>query len=228
MASTISTSSGDRIAAGALVLGALGGIVVGATHPQVRHGAGKAVDQIVRLSGPDALVHAIAIASVAATLFGLLTFSMRRGIGRPPVLAAAIAYAMGVVFFMGAATLDGFVVPGMASIAGNPQMPESAALAVLTACAIAIQICTKGGLIVQAIGIGFWSIDLLGTQGRPRSVAAFGVVAAIVTIAFSVAPLRINPHLLLAILLLPAAWYAAVAALLVRNAAEPLDNRTAV
>ena len=202
-----------RPAAAALGAGALCWLLVGIVHPRARHG--DLIGQIARLSPHLAAVHALAIASAAALLFGLAAFSLRRGIGRSPVLAALVVYALATVAVVAAGTIDGFVVAGVASVTDPALAAQRATTsALLSVCGVAIQAFTKVGFGGFAVAIALWSTDLARDRGALRAVGILGcAVAAATAVLLAVTP-QIGPQALLGIGLLQALWYASLAALL--------------
>ena len=94
----------DRIAGGALILGALLSVFAMAHHPRA-----------CRSGGLVGIVHGAMIVLMSVTAFGFAHFALRRGVARPAILAGLIAYFIGVVADLGAATTNGFVVPALAA-----------------------------------------------------------------------------------------------------------------
>jgi hypothetical protein len=152
---------GDRIAGAALAAAALVSVVAMAHHPTSAHGGG----------GLNGLVHGVMIILVALLAFGFVHFARGRGLDRPSVLAGLIAYGISVFAHVGAATINGFVVP---ALAGRGTVSHDILLfAWETNQALA-------GLGVYATGAAFilWSIDLIRREpGWLRLVGLAGLVA---------------------------------------------------
>ncbi len=196
------TPASGRTAAAALGAGALCWVLIGIAHPRVRHG-GDVPGQIARLSTHLAAVHAVAIAAAAALLFGLAAYSLRRGIGRSPVLAALVVYALATVAVVAAGTIDGFVVAGVA-----------ASSELLAACGVAIQAFTKVGFAGYAVAIALWSADLARERGALRAAGGFGCAVGAGTAVVMFGTPHIGPHALVVFGLLQGLWYASLAGLL--------------
>ncbi|HEV2816807.1 MAG TPA: hypothetical protein VGW40_06255 [Allosphingosinicella sp.] len=98
------SQSWDRIAGGALIGAALSSVLAMAHHPTSAHAGAL---------GP--IVHGTMIVLLAATAFGFAHFALRRGAGRPAILAGLVAYALSVVVTIGAATINGFIVTALAA-----------------------------------------------------------------------------------------------------------------
>src|SRR6185295_12564055 len=97
----------------ALIASVLGMIVTAALHPtgpQVVSSAESAESYGLLAAG----VHALALASMAVSSFGLVGLSRRLGTGRPDVGGAAVAWAMAVMGVICAASFSGFVAPAVA------------------------------------------------------------------------------------------------------------------
>ena len=207
---TTTPPSSGRTAAAALAAGALCWVLVGVVHPRAHHG--DVIGQIARLSPHLAAVHAVAIAAAAALLFGLAAFSLRRGIGRSPVLAALVVYAIATVAVVIAGTIDGFVVAGVADPSLAAQRATTSEL--LSLCGVAIQAFTKVGFAGFAVAIALWSADLARERGALRTVGILGCAVAAASAALVLATPHVGPPALVGIGLLQALWYASLAGLL--------------
>jgi hypothetical protein len=191
-----------------------------ALHPQATaRSHGDLMTQLVALGAMDRAVHGLLVLFAFALLWGLAVFSIRRGFARPTVLAGFIAYAIGILAWLGAALIDGFITPAVAEhyIAAAPAA-QDAATNLLALCAITIQILTKFGLIAISIGILKWSAGLLPTPGLPRTVGIIGIVAGLLPpAAVLLANVHLSPHSLAVIVIVQATWYIGIAALLIRE-----------
>lgn len=153
----------DRIAGAALIAAAAISMLAMAHHPTSAH-AGT-------IGG---VVHGTMIVLVAITAFGFAHVVLRRGLERPAMLAGSIAYGIGVVANIGAATINGFVVPALA--AGGDVGADVFAFAWEANQALAV-------LGVFATGAAFvcWSFDFLGRPGtEAKIIGVAGLLAGIV------------------------------------------------
>ena len=194
-------------------------IVAISHHPTVgRAPRGDVLAKIVQLTALDQAVHAVVIAVAGGLLFAMVHYALRRGVRSNLVLGALVAYCIGTLTLIGAALIDGFLVPGLAARAVHavPGVVD-ATFVVLGACALAIQVCTKLGLVATSVAVLLWSVDLLSAPPRAPAVAVIGVVTALVAPAIAFATAYVNPQILGAIVILQAAWYVSVAALLLRG-----------
>ena len=96
--------SADRIAGAALIAAAASSVLAMAHHPTSAHGGAL-----------GAIVHGVMIVLLAVTAFGFAHFAIRRGLGRPAMLAGLVAYGLCGFGHVGAATIGGFVVPALAA-----------------------------------------------------------------------------------------------------------------
>jgi hypothetical protein len=191
-------------------------------HPTVtQHSPGEALAEIVRLAGVDRVVHGALIALLGGLLVGLFAFSMRQGIARSTVVAGLIAYSIGLGTTIGAAVVDGFLVPGVAAqYAGASSDDVKLAIHLLATCALTIQVLTKVGLVATSIGILMWSLNLVRTRGTVRIVGIIGFAAGIIPASVLLfGAIYLTPSSLGAIFLAHAIWYFAIAALLMRGEA---------
>jgi hypothetical protein len=188
-------------------------------HPVVTtHEPAEAIAQMVQMGTADRVVHGVVIALIAALLFGFSVFSLRRGLHRQLVVAALIAYAMGVGVMIGAALIDGFLIPAIATRYAGAQ-PDAIKFAAqfLALCAMTIQIFAKFGVIALSSAVVLWSADLARTPGVLRITGLIGFASGLVAVGVLVFAGRLDPHNLGAIVLVQAVWYIAVATLLVRE-----------
>ena len=145
----------DRIAGGALILGSLLSVFVMAHHPE--H---------VDPNGLVGLVHGAMIALMSATAFGFAHFALRRGAARPEILAGLIAYFIGLAADLGAGTINGFVVPALATHGATLSGRDVFLLAWESNQALA-----RLGVFATAAAFTFWSIDFLRRPGfEPKSI----------------------------------------------------------
>lgn len=187
-----------------------------AQHPvAASHVAAQAIPEVVQLSLIDRLVHGFLIATTLATFFGFTIFSARRGFDRHTTIAGFIGYALGVAAVIGAALIDGFIIPDIAARYVKVTHDDiRAAVPLLTFCAIAIQNLTKLGFVAMSAGIFAWSVGLVASPGTLRTVGIVGFFAAGLPVVILSYAHFLNPHLLGIIVLVQAVWYLAIAALL--------------
>jgi hypothetical protein len=154
----------DRIAGGALIAGSLLSVLAMAHHPD--H---------VDPGGLVGIVHGTMIVLMSVIAFGFAHFALRRGLGRPAILAGLVAYLIGLVADLGAGTTNGFIVPALAT--------HGAALSgrdVFLLAWEANQALAKLGVFTTAAAFTFWSIDFLRRPGlEPKAIGGLGLVAGL-------------------------------------------------
>jgi hypothetical protein len=188
----------DRIGGGALIAAAAGTVLAMAHHPTGMHGAG--------LGG---LVHGAMIALLGVLVFGFARFAQERGMGRPLILAGAIAYALSLFGHLGAATINGFVAPAVAS--SQPPVSHD----IFRLAWEANQALAKLGVVATGLAYLAWGADLardratrwLGLAGIaagviPAALLAMGLIRMNVAGAF----IAYAAHALWAVLLGWAMW----------------------
>ena len=147
------------IAAAALSVLAMG------HHPTGAHATGGVGDY----------VHGTMIIVVCALFFGFTCFTQRRGIMRPAILAGLIAYAISLAAHIGAATINGAIVPALAA-RGHDALGHDIALL----CWEANQALARMGVYATGTAFLLWSVDLLlSGRGQHRILAIAGLVAGI-------------------------------------------------
>lgn len=152
--------SGDRIAGSALIGAAAVSVLAMAHHPT--H---------VDAGAMNGLVHGTMIAVQLAIAFGYAHFALRRGARRPAILAGLIAYAASAVVTIGAATINGFVVTGLAArgVANRD---------IFLFAWEASQALAKLGVYATAAAFACWSLDFLRRPGaEAKAIGALGLAA---------------------------------------------------
>ena len=152
----------SRFAGAAMIAAALGTILAMTHHPTGAHG------------GPlGAVVHGAMIVLLMVIAFGFAMFAIRRGLARPFVIAGVIAYAVSLFAHIGAATINGFVVPALA----DPQAPP-ASHDLFRLLWHANQALAHLGVYATGAAFTLWSIDLINDSARPARLAGVAGVAA--------------------------------------------------
>jgi hypothetical protein len=188
-----------------------------AMHPTIHAApAGEVLDQLVKNRTLDGFVHGSLIAIMVGYWFGFAGLAAYLGLNRAPALLGLIAYGVGVIATIGAATIDGFVGPAFA--AHVPADQAGIALDILIFASAAIQYLTKLGFVGLSLGMLACSVPLLAIPGLARTTGFLGVVAGGLPAGFILAfDPTLNPHVLIMILLVQAIWNLAAAALLLRG-----------
>jgi hypothetical protein len=202
------------VASAVLALGAI------ARHPTVGAARGSAdvLAQVAALSTADEIVHGTLIVLVGALLFGFTVFSQRCGLHRGVVLLGLIGFAIASVNMIGAALLDGFLIPALASrSAGASPQSIDVALQVITAAATAIQILTKFAIAVTAVAVASWSVGLVRSSGVSRTAGFVGLASAVVSVVILISTRHLNPHSLGVIVAVQSIWYGTIGILLIRR-----------
>ena len=164
MAETTEQRPADRIAGGALIGAALLSVLVMSHHPE--H---------VDPNGIVGFVHGAMLTLMTVTAFGFAHFALRRGLGRPAILAGLIGYFLGVVADLGAGTTNGFIVPALAA--------HGAVLSgrdVFLLAWEANQALARLGVFATGAAFALWSLDFLGRAGlEPKAIGILGLLAGL-------------------------------------------------
>ena len=202
----VETRHGDRAAGIALVAAAAVSMLAMAHHPSSLN-AGAMIG----------LVHGVMILVVGAMLYGFAHFSRRRGLGRPAVLAGLVALAISAAANIGAATINGFVLPALPGH-GSAMHHDLFGFAWAMNQALA-------ALAAIALGAAYtlWSLDLLRTN---RLLAALGLLAGGVPAVLLLGG-WIDMHLPTAILVYAAQvlWAALLGWLMLRGGLDVTSDR---
>lgn len=152
-------AAANRVAGAVLAGAAIMTIVMMANHPTSAH------------AGPvGGIVHGMMILLLGLMSWGFANFALGLGARRGVVLAAIIAYAVSLFAHVGAATINGFVVPGMAA-----RHVTNHDLYALTW--EANQALARLGVMATGLAYVLWSINLL-RRGRAARLLGFAGLAA--------------------------------------------------
>jgi len=209
-----------RLAGVAIAASALLALAAIAHHPTLGAVRARAdvLPQLVALSTVDEVVHGTIIVLIGVLLFGFTVFSQRRGLQHGTVLAGLIAFALGSVTMVGAALIDGFLIPALAAryVNGSSQSVEIA-LHILTTAGAAIQVLAVFAIAVTAVAVVSWSTGLVASRGVLRVAGLIGLASAVLSVAVTLTAGSLNPHSLGAIVALQSIWYVTIGILLTRG-----------
>ena len=214
-----------RWAGNTLLAGTALALVFVAHHPVLGAHAGpedpRAVLQtIAGLRGMDHLVHGGLIVLLLAFAVCLVEFARRIDPDRAFGRVGLLVYGAGIAATIGAATLDGFVIPDIARhFVGAPAEDVRVGYGLLVFAGLAIQNLTKLGFILMSGGILAWSCGLLGIGGRASAAGVVGLLAGVAPAAVLLGSgLVLRPPVLLGLLAAYGAWNVAAAWLLIGGA----------
>ena len=209
-------------AAGALLIGAsILEIGAMAHHPTAHaHDMAALLVQLQALSAVSAWVHGVLIALMLTVFFALTEFACQRGITRPAIRAGLIAYAAGVVAMLGAALVDGFVTPRVATLSTGVSATDLQVTAqLLKLCMLFNQALAHLGAVAMSVGITAWSLDLVRGAGAERALGVFGVLIGLGSAgALILGALQLDVHGMMLVLVLQVIWTTGVGVLLLRIA----------
>lgn len=208
-------------AAGALLIGAsILEIAAMAHHPSAHaHDIAALLVHLQALSAVSAWVHGVLIALMLTVFFALTEFAWQRGITRPAIRAGLIAYAAGVVAMMGAALVDGFVTPRVATLSTAVSATDLQVTSqLLKLCMLFNQALAHLGAVAMSVGIAAWSLDLVRGAGAERALGVFGVAIGLGSAgALILGAVQLDVHGMMLVLLLQVIWTTGVGVLLLRT-----------
>jgi hypothetical protein len=193
-------TSGDRAAGIALIGAAAASMLAMAHHPTS-----------LRAGAMIAIVHGAMILFAGMMMFGFTHVARRRGLDRPAVLAGLVAYGIGIVATIGAATVNGFAAPALAAHGASHDAFDT--LWFLN------QALARLGVVATGAAYALWALDL---WRRWKAVALLGLLAGGVP-ALLLLGGWIDMHLGWAMLVYPAqvSWAALIGWLLLRGRLAP-------
>jgi hypothetical protein len=203
----------NRLGAIALLIGALGGIIVLTFHPGGGHRVTPAqLDSLILLIVG---VHALAIATMPFSFAGALAlareFPSRARLG----ILALIVYGLGLIAMMSAATMSGLVTPGIF----RHMVPNDAASEQWQILLSYTHSLNQGfaqiGTVSASVAILLWSIVLLSAQPFRLFIGVFGSLLGLVILgALFSGTLNLELHGFRLITLGQAIWFMLAARLL--------------
>lgn len=155
-------TTGNRVAGAVMAAAALGTVLAMAHHPSGMHG------------GPvGGVVHGAMIILLMALTWGFLMFAVQRGAGRPLIAAGLLAYAVSLFAHIGAAMINGFIVPALNNPDAPPVSHDLFRLAWHSNQALA-----KLGVYMTCAAYALWSLDLMRDRTNMMRLAGVGGLAA--------------------------------------------------
>jgi hypothetical protein len=196
----VEATSGDRAAGIALIGAAAASMLAMAHHPAS-----------LRAGAMIAIVHGAMILFAGMMMFGFTHVARRRGLDWPAVLAGLVAYGIGIVATIGAATVNGFAAPALAAHGASHDAFDT--LWFLN------QALARLGVVATGAAYALWALDL---WRRWKAVALLGLLAGGVP-ALLLLGGWIDMHLGWAMLVYPAqvSWAALIGWLLLRGRLAP-------
>lgn len=192
-------------------------LAVIAHHPMTGiHDPAHGLAAIVAAGPADRWVHGLVILVVLLLTTGFSGFAWRLGVAHPLVMAGWLSQLFGATALIGAALLDGFVVPDLAARGG------AGAYDFLAFCGIWLQADTRLGFVLIAVAAVFFGHALLHHRGGALWIGLLGIAVGGFSAVFVLTlTARFNPPLLLAYMTGQAAWHLTVAAWMIRGLKRP-------
>lgn len=158
-----------RLAGIAMLVAATATVFLMAHHPVGMHGSG----------GMASLVHAGMMIALCVLLAAFVTFAVCRGAGRPLVLAGLVAYLVSTFAHLGAATINGIVVPALAARGNDAVSHDVFLLAWESNQALALVGVVTTGVAYSCWGTGF----LLEKKASSRVIGTAGLLTGVLPAA---------------------------------------------
>jgi hypothetical protein len=222
--------SPGRSAGLTLIVGSVLSVAAMTHHPSTAaSGTAERLSEMTHEATLAGIVHGVLIALMLLVLWGLLRLAGILGWSSSRVQIGAIAYGAGVICMVGAATVSGFVVPGLAEhfVEAAPEIMESS-LPVFRLCFEINQALAQIGAIAMSVGIFLWSWVLAAGAGYRRWVRGLGglglVVGTLPVLGLLSGSLHLDVHGMLAVLLAQAGWTICIGAWMLRLAREQAER----
>jgi hypothetical protein len=213
-----------------LILGSILSVAAMTHHPSTgASGTSERLAEMTREATLAGVVHGLLIALMLLVFWGLLRFAGVLGWSSSRVQIGAIAYGVGVVCMVGAATVSGFIVPGLAEhfVEASSEAMESA-VPIFRFCFEVNQALAQIGSIAMSVGIFLWSWVLVASSDHPRWVRGLGalglVVGAFPVLGLLSGGLHLDVHGMLAVVLAQAGWTICIGTWLIQLARSASDR----
>jgi hypothetical protein len=205
---------GGKIAGGALILAALGAMVLITQHPTTGSpGHDSIAGEIISESALNSFVHGGMIAFVLVFYFAMAALSRRLG-DHSSVHAAQLLFAAATIAMAGAALVSGFIVPGLADHYADGSQQEMF-IAQLHLLGETNQALAKAGTIFYGAAIFFLSLRLVALSGLAGIAGFVGlVVGAMIAAGMLTGHLVLNVHGMGVVIFMMGGWFILVAFLL--------------
>lgn len=215
-----SAVSSERVAAAAIGIGYVSGMMVMVLHP-----TGSDVVHAASAGAANAMVtavHWVAMIGQALVLAGLLGVTMRLQQARSVAIGAYVFMALGTFAVIIAAASSGLVVPGvLRGLAGADETRRTAMMGAANYTGIVNQAFARVYVVFSAIAILGWSWAIFRGREMTRPLSYYGfVVGPALIIGVLSGQLRLDIHGFGAVVLSEGAWMVWAARQLWQSAQE--------
>jgi len=171
-------SPSSRAHGWALGLGAILMVLFMAMHPTVHaHNMRGLADGIMSGATFNRTIHGTLMVLTFLILLGFAELSNRLGWRQLPVLAAFVCYAAGWLAHLGAAAINGFMVPALVEHMAEDRDASLEHLSpILDFCHVANQALAQMGVVAICVALVLWSAVLLTRAGGLRAVGILGFI----------------------------------------------------
>lgn len=181
-----------------------------AHHPEAdMHNASNGLENLSAVGPIGRIVHGSLIFMVLMFAIGFTGFALRIGIKHPLVMAGWIAYIIGTMAMILAASIDGFLLADISDkMSGNRQL----AYDLIHYSMIYNQVLARLGFILMAAAAVFWGIALVHFAGIKRIIGLCSIIIGASSIAFVlISSERIDVRILLFYMIAQLIWHLIIA-----------------
>jgi hypothetical protein len=191
----------------ALIAGSVGGIVTMAIHPTSAGALTPA--QFERLATVSAIAHSLAIVSFFIMLLGAIGLSVRLAALDRLAFSGMIAFALGSVAILIAASVSGFIVPNIMHQMIRDVPGAAPQWHIVIAAIFQInQAFASIYTVAASVAIGLWSVSALRNGGLLRGIAIYGcVLAPVLILAICSGHFHLNVHGMAVVVFSQAIWF---------------------
>lgn len=169
----------NRLGAIALIIGAIGAIIVLTFHPGGSHHVTPA--QLETLIAVDIGVHVLAIASLPFSFLGTLALSRQFDSPNRLAILALVIYGFSLAATMCAGTMSGLVMPILLRHLTSHDAADQWNMLIGYTHSLN-QGFAQIGTVASCVAIILWSIAIMKRSGLPLAVGVYGLLIGVVVI----------------------------------------------
>jgi len=214
----------DRKSGIALIAGALGLIVTMALHPLPL--ASLTPEQVVRLMRMSGIAHSIAMVSALLLFLGACGLTRSIQAADRIAFAALVTFGFACIAVLIATAVSGFIMPGIMELMLRDSPANARQWQIVSAGIFQInQAFSRIYSVAASLAMILWSVSALRNGGFGRGVAIYGCIGApIVVVAVAIFHLRMDVHVMAAVVVVQAVWFILVGSQLQARSASALPE----
>ena len=187
-----------------------------AHHPEADlHNSANGLENLAAIGYLGRIVHGTLIFMVLMFAVGFSGFALRLGIKHPLVMSGWIAYIIGTIAMILAASIDGFL---LADISDKMSDNRQLAYDLIHYSMIYNQILARLGFSLMAAASLFWGVAMIHFSGNKRIIGLCSIIIGGTSLAFVlISSERIDVRILLFYMIAQLIWHLIIATWMIRT-----------